>query len=68
MEAVSLSSVTQKWQSVWATLVGDDVVVSFVQSDLDAVGAYGGGVRVDILEGHTGLIFNPSQPEDLLFE
>lgn len=26
-------------------LAGDDVVVSFVQSDFDAVGAYGGGVR-----------------------
>lgn len=26
-------------------LVSDDVVVSFVQSDFDAVGAYGGGVR-----------------------
>lgn len=25
-------------------LVGHDVVVSFVQSDFDAVGAYGGGV------------------------
>lgn len=48
--------------------VGDDVVVSFVQSDLDAVGAYGGGVRVDILEGNTGFIFNPSLPEDLLCE
>lgn len=47
---------------MWATLVGDDVVVCFVQSDLDAVGVYGGGVRVDIP------IFNPSLPEDLLCE
>lgn len=32
---------------MWATPVGD-VVVSFVQSDLDAVGAYGGGVRAAV--------------------
>lgn len=30
--------------------MGDDVVVSFAQSDLDAVGAYGGGVSVGIIE------------------
>lgn len=35
-----------------------DVVASFAQSDLDA--AYGGGVRVDILENtHSGSVFNP---------
>lgn len=33
--------------------MGDDDIVSFAQSDLDAVGAYGGGVRDDILERHT---------------
>lgn len=31
-------------------LVVDDDDVSFTQSDLDAVGAYGGGVRVVFLE------------------
>lgn len=34
---------------MWVALVGDDVVF-FAQSDVDAVGAYGGGVRADILE------------------
>lgn len=47
-----------------ATLVGDDVAVSFVQSDLDAVGAYGAGVR----RKDCGFIFNPSLPEDVLCE
>lgn len=42
--ALSPSSVNSKCPSVWAALVGDDVVVSSVQSDLDSVGAYGGGV------------------------
>lgn len=37
-------------QSMCVALAGDDVVISFAQSDLDAVGAYSGGVRVNILE------------------
>lgn len=47
---------------------GDIDVVSFAQSDLDAVGAYGGGVRVDILKGHTVDEFLNSLLEDLLCE
>lgn len=47
-----------KVQSVWVALVGHDDIVSFAQSDLDAVGAYVGGVRVDILERHCGQAFN----------
>lgn len=37
---------------MWVTLVGDDVVFS-AQSDVDAIGAYGGGVRTDVVEMKT---------------
>ena len=43
----------------------DDDVVSFAQSDLDAVGAYG-GVRVDVVERHTVDEFLTRRPEDVL--
>lgn len=33
--------------SVWVAPYTDPDVVSSAQSDLDSVGAYGGGVRVD---------------------
>lgn len=35
---------------MWVALVDDDDDVVFLQSDLDAVGAYGGGVREDLLQ------------------
>lgn len=38
---------TKLWSASVALVV--DVLVSFAQSDLDAVGAYGGGVRADVI-------------------
>lgn len=51
---------------MWVGLVDDDVVVSFAQSDLDAIGAYGGGVRVGTRDENTVAEFLTTLPEYLL--